>query len=150
MTRKRFRDCSLRVFALGMQAHQLEEETRKLTNMLDRFRINASQVTVIPRAVLDWGASPHLKAEWDQLVDGANIPAEELEAEAEMTNRQCRQAELLRQHSSRADLVVVTLPLPKLSTSGSLYCAWLDLLTKDLPATLLVRGNQQSVLTFYS
>ena len=28
-------------------------------------------------------------------VDGANIPAEELEAEAEMTNRQCRQAELL-------------------------------------------------------
>ena len=30
-----------------------------------------------------------------------------------MTNRQCRQAELLRQHSSRADLVVVTLPLPK-------------------------------------
>ena len=79
-TRKRFRDCSLRVFALGMQAshqihhfdmliillqvhfdhhvemliviillqaHQLEEETRKLTNMLDRFRINASQVTDI-------------------------------------------------------------------------------------------------------
>ena len=27
-----------------------------------------AQVTVIPRAVLDWGASPHLKAEWDQLV----------------------------------------------------------------------------------
>ena len=46
-------------------------------------------------------------------VHGANIPSEELEAEVEMTNRQCRQAELLRQHSSRADLVVVTLPLPK-------------------------------------
>ena len=27
-----------------------------------------SQVTVIPRAVLDWGASPYLRAEWDQLV----------------------------------------------------------------------------------
>merc|ERR1712083_162021 len=49
MTRKRFRDCSLRVFALGLQANQLEEETRKLTNMLDRFRINATQVTVIPK-----------------------------------------------------------------------------------------------------
>ena len=46
-------------------------------------------------------------------VRGADIPAEELESEVEMTNRQCRQAELLRQHSSRADLVVVTLPLPK-------------------------------------
>jgi len=150
MTRKRFRDCSLRVFALGMQANQLEEETRKLTKMLDRFRINASQVTVIPRAVLDWGASPDIRAEWDNMIQGADIPSDELEAEAEMTNRQCRQAELLRQHSSRADLVVVTLPLPKLSTSGSLYCAWLDLLTRNLPPTVLVRGNQQSVLTFYS
>jgi len=83
-------------------------------------------------------------------VEDADIPVEQLEAEAEMTNRQCRQAELLRQHSSRADLVVVTLPLPKLSTSGSLYSAWLDILTKNLPPTLLVRGNQQSVLTFYS
>ena len=76
-TRKRFRDCSLRVFALGMQAspillfairffissggpawscisvlivvlqaNQLEEETRKLTKMLDRFRINATQVVI--------------------------------------------------------------------------------------------------------
>merc|ERR1712013_235244 len=150
MTRKRFRDCSLRVFALGMQANQLEEETRKLTKMLDRFRINATQVTVIPKAVLDWGASPDMRAEWTDLVEGADIPVEQLEAEAEMTNRQCRQAELLRQHSSRADLVVVTLPLPKLSTSGSLYSAWLDILTKNLPPTLLVRGNQQSVLTFYS
>ena len=32
-----------------------------------------------------------------------------------------------------------------------LHLAWLDMLTRDLqPPALLVRGNQESVLTFYS
>jgi solute carrier family 12 sodium/potassium/chloride transporter 2 len=34
--------------------------------------------------------------------------------------------------------------------SAPLYMAWLEALTRDLPPYLLVRGNQQSVLTFYS
>lgn len=36
------------------------------------------------------------------------------------------------------------------SVSATLYMAWLEVLTKDMPPYLLVRGNQQSVLTFYS
>lgn len=31
-----------------------------------------------------------------------------------------------------------------------LYMAWLDVLTRDMPPALMVRGNQESVLTFYS
>lgn len=38
----------------------------------------------------------------------------------------------------------------KESVSDFLYMAWLDILTKDLPPTLLIRGNHKSVLTFYS
>jgi solute carrier family 12 sodium/potassium/chloride transporter 2 len=33
---------------------------------------------------------------------------------------------------------------------SALYLVWLELLTRDMPPTLLVRGNQSSVLTFYS
>jgi len=34
--------------------------------------------------------------------------------------------------------------------SAALYMAWLETLTRDMPPFLLVRGNQTSVLTFYS
>lgn len=36
------------------------------------------------------------------------------------------------------------------AVSSALYMAWLEALSKDLPPILLVRGNHQSVLTFYS
>lgn len=44
-----------------------------------------------------------------------------------------------------------TLPLPrKGGVSAPLYMAWLESLTANMPPYLLVRGNQTSVLTFYS
>lgn len=44
-----------------------------------------------------------------------------------------------------------SLPLARKGTvSSALYMAWLEALSKDLPPILLVRGNHQSVLTFYS
>ena len=66
-------------------------------------------------------------------------------------HRHLRLAELVRAYSSESELVVMTLPLPRRgSTSAALYMTWLDIMTKDMPPVLLVRGNQQSVLTFYS
>ena len=44
-----------------------------------------------------------------------------------------------------------TLPMPRKGTCpASLYMAWVDTLTQDMPPILLLRGNQTSVLTFYS
>ena len=65
--------------------------------------------------------------------------------------RHLRLTEMLRANSRSSELVVMTLPLPKRgATSPALYTAWLDIMTKDMPPTLFIRGNQQSVLTFYS
>lgn len=67
------------------------------------------------------------------------------------TNIQLRLRELLLEHSKNAALVVMSLPMPRQDTvSAPLYLSWLELLTKDMPPMLLVRGNQTSVMTFYS
>lgn len=69
----------------------------------------------------------------------------------EKTYRQLRLREMLLEHSSNASLIVMSLPMPrKGSVSAPLYMSWLDMLTKDMPPFVLVRGNQTSVLTFYS
>ena len=44
-----------------------------------------------------------------------------------------------------------TLPMPrKGATPSKLYMAWLEIMTREMPPFLFVRGNQTSVLTFYS
>jgi solute carrier family 12 sodium/potassium/chloride transporter 2 len=44
-----------------------------------------------------------------------------------------------------------TLPITRKGDfSAPLYMAWLEALTANMPPFMLVRGNQTSVLTFYS
>lgn len=69
----------------------------------------------------------------------------------EKTNLQLRLRELLQKHSTDASLIVMSLPMPRQgAVSAPLYMSWLEVLTKGMPPFLLVRGNQSSVLTFYS
>uniref|UniRef100_A0A8C8GMW0 Uncharacterized protein n=1 Tax=Oncorhynchus tshawytscha TaxID=74940 RepID=A0A8C8GMW0_ONCTS len=79
------------------------------------------------------------------------ISDNELELYRAKTNRQIRLNELLKEHSNSAKLIVMSMPLARKGTvSSALYMCWLETLSKDLPPILLVRGNHQSVLTFYS
>ncbi len=58
---------------------------------------------------------------------------------------------MTKDFSSDAALVVMTLPVIRAgSVPGSLYLGWLDMMTRHMPPTLIIRGNQESVLTFYS
>lgn len=79
------------------------------------------------------------------------ISKAELLAVQDKTNRHLNLREYLLQHSDKSDLVVMTLPMPRKGVvSAPLYMAWLEALSRDLPPFLFVRGNQTSVLTFYS
>ncbi|KAE8739612.1 hypothetical protein FOCC_FOCC014877 [Frankliniella occidentalis] len=82
---------------------------------------------------------------------GDNVATAQMEALQDKTNRQLRLRELLLENSRDASLVVMSLPMPRKGlVSAPLYMAWIEMLTRDLPPYLLVRGNHTSVLTFYS
>ncbi|KAL0271584.1 UNVERIFIED_CONTAM: hypothetical protein PYX00_008636 [Menopon gallinae] len=162
-TRMIFSDCKLRVFSLCSNADELDQEQRNLAGLLSKFRISYSDVIVIPDIMKK--AQTSTKIEFEAIIKdfrvrddqvtpencGTVITDTELETLKERTNRHMRLRELLKEHSQDATFVVMTLPMPrKGAVSAPLYMAWLELLTRGMPPYLIVRGNQNSVLTFYS
>ncbi|XP_058449562.1 bumetanide-sensitive sodium-(potassium)-chloride cotransporter [Malaya genurostris] len=155
--RSKWAQCKIRVFALTNRQMELEEEEKNMANLLKKLRINYSSLIMLQ------GVTNHPRQDTvdmhQQMLqnfkdnDGTQIPISETEKLAlhEKTNRQLRLREMLLEYSSEANLVVMSMPMPRLGTvSAPLYMSWLEMLTKDMPPFLLVRGNQTSVLTFYS
>ncbi|XP_067119704.1 solute carrier family 12 member 2-like isoform X2 [Centruroides vittatus] len=157
--RSQWESCKLRIFALANKKNELDRQQHNMAVLLSKFRIDYSDVTVIP----DVTKSPQdsSKKEFENIIqkwkhntenkDNFLITEAELLALKDKSNRHMRLRELLLQHSNEASLIVMTLPMPRKSTcSAPLYMAWLEMLTRDMPPFLLIRGNQTSVLTFYS
>ncbi|XP_077971589.1 solute carrier family 12 member 1-like [Styela clava] len=161
--------CHLRVFTGGKQS-RIDQEKRTMAQLLSKFRIDFKDVIVVP----DINQKPKKSSisNFEELIkpfrmlDGEmseedrqiartkepwKITDDELEVLKEKTNRQIRLRELIQTHSMDAALVVMTLPMARKGTcSAGLYMSWLEELSRDMPPMLLMRGNQTSVLTFYS
>ena len=84
-TRKMYKGCKLRVFSLANRSDQLDKETRQMATLLAKFRIDYSDVIVIP----DIGkkAEPSTKEEFAEIINGMDIDQSELQAEKDKTNR---------------------------------------------------------------
>ncbi|XP_058809410.1 bumetanide-sensitive sodium-(potassium)-chloride cotransporter isoform X2 [Phymastichus coffea] len=160
-TRRNWASCKLRVFALANRQSELEYEQRNMASLLSKFRIDYSALKVI--SGISKPAQSGSVSFFESLIadflqegqpgaDEASVIKEsERLAMKQKTNRHLRLRELLQEHSMDANLVVMTLPMPrKNAVSAPLYMAWLETLTRDMPPFLLVRGNHTSVLTFYS
>ncbi|XP_077592889.1 solute carrier family 12 member 2 isoform X2 [Stigmatopora nigra] len=167
--KKRWKDCKIRVF-IGGKINRIDHDRRAMATLLSKFRIDFSDITVLgdvntkPKkehlAAFEEMIEPYRLREDDMEPEAAErlkdsepwrITDNELELYRAKTNRQIRLNELLKEHSNTANLIVMSLPLArKGAVSSTLYMAWLEVLSKDLPPILLVRGNHQSVLTFYS
>ncbi|EDW41250.1 GM24663 [Drosophila sechellia] len=170
-TRRTWQSCKLRVYALANKNSELEFEQRSMASLLSKFRIDYSDLTLIP----DITKKPQETSTqfFNELIkdfvvtekDGENgtssratlneddalITDDDLLAVQDKTNRYLRLREYLREQSTKSDLVVMTLPMPRKNiVSAPLYMAWLESLSRDMPPFLFVRGNQTSVLTFYS
>ncbi|KAJ8249361.1 hypothetical protein GJAV_G00233950 [Gymnothorax javanicus] len=166
-TRKKWKDCKMRIFIAG-EPGCAEREKADMKSLLEKFRIKCADINVIDDlhnqpSSQNWTAFQNMiepfcshKADKDEAnplraENSWKITDTELERFAEKTTLQVRLNELLQEHSKSANLIIVSMPIArKESVSDHLYMAWLDVLTKNLPPTMLIRGNQKNVLTFYS
>ncbi|NWJ09614.1 S12A2 protein, partial [Crypturellus undulatus] len=168
-TKKKWKDCKIRVF-IGGKINRIDHDRRAMATLLSKFRIDFSDIMVLgdintkPKkeniAAFEEMIEPFRLHEEDKEQEVADkmkedepwrITDNELELYKTKTYRQIRLNELLQEHSSTANIIVMSLPVARKSAvSSALYMAWLEALSKDLPPILLVRGNHQSVLTFYS
>lgn len=158
--RSQWKDCELRVFSVAHSENELDHAQVNMTSLLKKFRINFASVTVLPS--VDTPPTEQSKAcfmdlmsKWitkdDTCKNSMTVTATDITLHKEKTNRHLRIKELVAKNSSNATAIIMTLPMPRRGACPApLYLAWLEVLTKDLPPVLLVRGNQTSVLTFYS
>ncbi|XP_052631218.1 solute carrier family 12 member 2-like isoform X4 [Harpia harpyja] len=168
-SKKKWKDCKIRVF-IGGKINRIDRDRRAMATLLSKFRIDFSDIMVLgdinmkPKieniTAFEEMIEPFRLHEDDKEQEIADkmkesepwrITDNELELHKTKTYRQIRLNELLKEHSSTANIIVMSLPVArKGAVSSALYMAWLEALSKDLPPIFLVRGNHQSVLTFYS
>ncbi|XP_037939508.1 bumetanide-sensitive sodium-(potassium)-chloride cotransporter isoform X2 [Teleopsis dalmanni] len=167
-TRRTWQSCKLRVYALANKKAELEFEQRSMASLLSKFRIDYSDLQLIPditkkpqetstqffnELIKDFVQSEKENGPITTILseEEALITEDDLMAVQDKTNRYLRLREYLQEQSTKSDLVVMTLPMPRKNiVSAPLYMAWLESLSREMPPFLFVRGNQTSVLTFYS
>uniref|UniRef100_A0A665T1V8 Solute carrier family 12 member 3 n=1 Tax=Echeneis naucrates TaxID=173247 RepID=A0A665T1V8_ECHNA len=168
--RKRWARCKVRVF-VGGEMGKKEEQKEEVLALIKKFRLGFHEVEVLPDIYQN--PQPGNIHQFENMVSGFRldinpkqdsdtrpsrqqeepwmIADQDLEKNKAKTLRQIRLNEVLQDYSREAALIVVTMPVGRRGVCPStLFLAWLDILSRDLrPPVLLVRGNQENVLTFY-
>eukprot|EP00092_Neocalanus_flemingeri_P009713 GFUD01010461.1.p1 GENE.GFUD01010461.1~~GFUD01010461.1.p1 ORF type:complete len:716 (+),score=77.54 GFUD01010461.1:160-2148(+) len=165
-SRQQFEECKLRVFTLGSE--KLEQktsvfdvfsknmeakmETKDMEELLSKFRIAASDVTVISH--INNRAEEKTWNEFKSVMKGVPqsvVTETDLENESSFINKHLKLGEMLQKHSKDSQMILMTLPQDRLgNTNPVIYMGALDFMTRDLPPLLLVGGNNTSALTFYT
>uniref|UniRef100_A0A8C9FYA2 Solute carrier family 12 member 3 n=1 Tax=Pavo cristatus TaxID=9049 RepID=A0A8C9FYA2_PAVCR len=167
--KKRWGKCKIRVF-VGGQINRMDEERKAIVSLLSKFRLGFHEVHVVPD--INQQPRPEHIRRFDELIapfrlnDGFKdeaavnelrhgcpwkISDEEVHRHRAKSLRQVRLNEILLDYSRDAALIAITLPIGRKGRCpSSLYMAWLETLSQDLrPPVILIRGNQENVLTFY-
>ena len=144
-----WKHCKLRFFSADIRSkHELSPQRLRMANLLKKFRIDAScveQTEGISKKPSQESIDAFRRLPVGQELGDALI-------EDQKVLRTIRIGELVRQNCTPdTRLVVISIPVPVTDvTTPLMYMSWLEVLSADLPPTLLVRGNQTNVLTFYS
>uniref|UniRef100_A0A8B9KZ24 Solute carrier family 12 member 3 n=1 Tax=Astyanax mexicanus TaxID=7994 RepID=A0A8B9KZ24_ASTMX len=149
--RKRWRKSKVRVFIIGQQ-QTMEEERKEMLVLLRRFRLDVGDVIVMtdsqrPLKRFEDSVAAFRLREGQQQGDGSVQQQQQQRTEGPWKISD-KQMDALRLKVRVC--YYLSLPVPQSDCPSSLYMAWLDTLSCGLHCpVLLIRGNQQNVLTFY-
>jgi hypothetical protein len=118
------------------------EPLAMMSQMIKRFRLN---LEIVPIPTHGLGPARKNTALFEEIA-GKSLSTFE---KPKTTGRFIRVGELMRKHSKTAKLCIVTLPPPKHEQIAVEYLATIEWLSMMLPPTILMRGANQNVLTYY-
>ncbi|XP_063382919.1 bumetanide-sensitive sodium-(potassium)-chloride cotransporter-like [Cydia fagiglandana] len=141
----------LRILAFARHTRDRADAENQLKSLLAKFRISYASLTLLSGV----GDTPEPATQdlFHSLIHRHAPSRDCLVSEADLTrwdaktSRQLRLRELLLENSANSTFVVMNLPVPREGLPAPLYMAWLEMLSRDMPPMLFVRGNDQPVLT---
>ncbi|XP_048041353.1 solute carrier family 12 member 3-like [Megalobrama amblycephala] len=165
--RNRWKKCKIRVFILG-DKETMKEDRKDMKMLLKRFRLEFEDIVIITD--VDKAPLPKNMQRYEETIAPFKLSVEQtggdvqelkrlspwkfsdkdLEAIKPKVERTVRLNEIIKKNSIPAALVVISLPVPDVNCPSSLYMAWLEALSYGIHCpVLLIRGNQENVMTFY-
>merc|ERR1719334_659914 len=171
-------ECHLRLNIIAGAGNEME--VLNVYHLMNEFRLPFDKPNVIEVDAKHEEPEPATMRRFQELAsDGAEIDFERDLIRPKVIRKWLKVSELVHEHSSQARAIVLTLPLPtrfyryqgdadkedqdkdaekekekqnddKQYMNARVYFSVLEMLTEKLPPTILVRGNGQSALTFYS
>eukprot|EP01129_Flabellula_baltica_P012516 TRINITY_DN5655_c0_g1_i1.p1 TRINITY_DN5655_c0_g1~~TRINITY_DN5655_c0_g1_i1.p1 ORF type:complete len:895 (-),score=132.69 TRINITY_DN5655_c0_g1_i1:362-3046(-) len=132
---------SLRVMTIPANTKDAARHTVLITQMLKQFRIEAEvQVAYIDEGEVD-------ESDIERYEKRLHVELDEEQRERTLRYFLLRGA--MKEHSSDAALVLATMPFPRLTIDSTIWLGWLEMLSRNMPPTMFIRGNNENTLTFY-
>lgn len=135
----RNRDATLRLFIIIPSEEVKGAEKDRMRHLLERFRIEATVHCVVVE-----GTAPGAKT-FSRFQKYSGLDDEGMKDKYAIFFM--RLADAMAAHSCTASLVVASLPVPRIGVNVRKYLCQLDCLIGTRP-TILIRGNQETVLTY--
>eukprot|EP00484_Ammonia_sp_Unknown_P030043 CAMPEP_0197025026 /NCGR_PEP_ID=MMETSP1384-20130603/5465_1 /TAXON_ID=29189 /ORGANISM="Ammonia sp." /LENGTH=1058 /DNA_ID=CAMNT_0042453505 /DNA_START=61 /DNA_END=3237 /DNA_ORIENTATION=+ len=163
-----WRDCRLRLNIIA-NSNAVSQEYLNVYHLMKEFRLPYDEPNLIEVDEGRQNPTPETMRRFHQLTDhGIDFQRDVIRPK--VIKRWLKVSELVHQHSKHSQVIVLNLPLPttfykgddrkdakdesqkkyKQSMNGKVYFAILEMLTENLPPVMLIRGNGESALTFYS